>query len=321
MDADYQARRRKQLAKSTNVLTGFKAGAKRLATGIGSGIVGVVEKPLEGAEAGGVSGFAKGMGKGVVGAVAKPLGGLFDLGAGITEGIRNTADAATDDSKYSQADKYRTRPPRIVGPSLEVTVYEGVVAYGAMALRKLDAGKFERHAYLAHLSFAGRLGDGTDTTVYKQQVFISNVSLILAVNRKGAWSSAWQVALRDFVNAEVRPAGERARSSSVSTVGDAVRRRSSSSVPADLVDNALHVVYEAFSKRALVAHGSGSVRRERTLWLPNKRTTSWLQRVLVMAVAVSKRNASLEVRQLGSTTSHSVSDTTSVRFFQPGMGV
>lgn len=53
-----------------------------------SGVTGVVEKPIEGAKSGQLTGFLGGIGKGLLGVVTKPTAGLVDFTSQSLEGIR-----------------------------------------------------------------------------------------------------------------------------------------------------------------------------------------------------------------------------------------
>lgn len=69
MDKAFQNRRRISRARNRpkHALTGVAQGANSLASGVFSGVTGVVTQPLLGAESEGVSGFFKGVGKGLIG--------------------------------------------------------------------------------------------------------------------------------------------------------------------------------------------------------------------------------------------------------------
>lgn len=66
-------------------------GYDRFVDSISSGVTGIIEKPLEGANSG-FKGFVKGIGKGCIGIVAKPAVGLFDMIGGLAEGIKSGMD-------------------------------------------------------------------------------------------------------------------------------------------------------------------------------------------------------------------------------------
>jgi vacuolar protein sorting-associated protein 13A/C len=57
---------------------------------VGSGISGIITKPIEETKKGGFLGFFKGTAQGVTGLVVKPVSGALDLLSLTTEGIRNT---------------------------------------------------------------------------------------------------------------------------------------------------------------------------------------------------------------------------------------
>jgi hypothetical protein len=80
MDPRWEAERRAVAAGPApeHAVAGVAAGAMTLVRGIGSGLAGVVTRPVAGAREGGALGFAKGVGAGVVGIVAKPVAAVFD---------------------------------------------------------------------------------------------------------------------------------------------------------------------------------------------------------------------------------------------------
>ncbi|KAI8376296.1 uncharacterized protein BYT42DRAFT_594245 [Radiomyces spectabilis] len=69
MDKKFQDRRRMNLTrnKPRHAMYGVTQGVTYLGTSVASGVAGLVKRPMEGAETGGVVGFAAGLGKGVVG--------------------------------------------------------------------------------------------------------------------------------------------------------------------------------------------------------------------------------------------------------------
>ena len=79
LDDEFQEKRQEdRMNQPKNVVSGVAAGAVTFAKGVGSGLFGIVSKPVEGAKQDGALGFFKGLGKGAVGVVTKPVVGLFD---------------------------------------------------------------------------------------------------------------------------------------------------------------------------------------------------------------------------------------------------
>lgn len=76
--------------KPKNFLEGLKFGLKSATQSFGSGVTGVITKPMEGKKEG-ISGFFKGTAKGVAGFFIKPVSGTLDFFSLTTEGIRNTS--------------------------------------------------------------------------------------------------------------------------------------------------------------------------------------------------------------------------------------
>ena len=145
MDQEFQERRRamKSRNKPRHAIKGVSAGASSLAHSVISGVTGIVEQPLKGAEKEGFGGFLKGIGRGIVGAVTKPVVGVFDLASNVTEGIRNTTmeDTGLD----------RIRPPRFIDPSGILKPYNERESYGANLIREVDHGRRSHEVYYAHL--------------------------------------------------------------------------------------------------------------------------------------------------------------------------
>ncbi|KAJ2378121.1 Vacuolar protein sorting-associated protein 13 [Coemansia sp. RSA 2607] len=150
MDPQYQTERSMNRVrnKPKHAVYGVARGAESLARSVGSGLAGVVMRPLEGAEQEGVGGFFKGVGKGLVGVVTKPVIGMFDLASNVTEGIRNT-------TTVFERDLDRQRLPRHIGRDGIITVYSGREALGQAWMRELNKGAYAFDNYLAHLELPG----------------------------------------------------------------------------------------------------------------------------------------------------------------------
>ncbi|KAG0313845.1 hypothetical protein BGZ97_009846 [Linnemannia gamsii] len=150
MDKTFQERRRmgSQRNAPKHALSGLSQGASSLAKGVVSGVTGIVEQPLQGAQSGGVEGFFKGVGKGLVGAVTKPLVGVFDFTTNVTSGIRNTTTVFDKDQK-------RKRIPRHVPKNGILTLYDKSEAVGQFWLKQIDSGRYFYDDYIAHLVLKG----------------------------------------------------------------------------------------------------------------------------------------------------------------------
>lgn len=79
----------------------LKAG-EGVAGGLFRGLAGVISKPIEGAQRGGVLGFATGVAQGAVGLVVKPVVGVADGITSASEGIRNTSASASSQGIFAQ---------------------------------------------------------------------------------------------------------------------------------------------------------------------------------------------------------------------------
>ncbi|KAJ1666119.1 Vacuolar protein sorting-associated protein 13 [Coemansia sp. RSA 1646] len=150
MDPRYQTERSMSRVrnKPKHAIYGVARGAESFAKSVGSGIAGVVMRPLEGAEQEGVGGFFKGVGKGLVGVVTKPVIGMFDLASNVTEGIRNT-------TTVFERDLDRQRLPRQIGRDGIITLYSSREALGQAWMRELNKGTYAYDDYLAHLELPG----------------------------------------------------------------------------------------------------------------------------------------------------------------------
>jgi len=80
MDQEWMAERskRRMKQKPSNMFEGVIQGGGGLLGGIWDGVKGVVEKPIQGAENGGIGGFFSGAGKGILGLFTKPVTGVVD---------------------------------------------------------------------------------------------------------------------------------------------------------------------------------------------------------------------------------------------------
>lgn len=101
--AERSKRRMKQ--KPSNMFEGVIQGGGGLLGGVWDGVKGVFEKPIQGAEEGGIGGFFSGAGKGILGLFSKPVTGVVDLISNTAEGIKNTI-------KDEDLDQNRTREIR-----------------------------------------------------------------------------------------------------------------------------------------------------------------------------------------------------------------
>ncbi|KAJ1797891.1 Vacuolar protein sorting-associated protein 13, partial [Coemansia sp. RSA 2399] len=150
MDPRYQTERSMSRVrnKPKHAIYGVARGAESFAKSVGSGLAGVVMRPLEGAEQEGVGGFFKGVGKGLVGVVTKPVIGMFDLASNVTEGIRNT-------TTVFERGLDRQRLPRQIGRDGIIVLYSGREALGQAWMRELNKGSNAYDDYLAHLELPG----------------------------------------------------------------------------------------------------------------------------------------------------------------------
>ncbi|CAO3621876.1 unnamed protein product [Mucor fragilis] len=146
MDKKFQDRRRMNMTrnKPTHAIYGVTQGVGYFGTSVASGFAGLVKRPIEGAETGGVVGFVGGVGKGLVGAFTKPMVGFLDMASNITAGIRETTTV------FEGGDINRERLPRYTGKDGIVTSYSQREALGQMWLKEMESGKFFNEVYIAH---------------------------------------------------------------------------------------------------------------------------------------------------------------------------
>ncbi|GAA5798753.1 hypothetical protein HPULCUR_004159 [Helicostylum pulchrum] len=146
MDKKFQERRRMNMTrnKPTHAIYGVTQGVGYFGTSVASGFAGLVKRPIEGAENGGVVGFVGGVGKGLVGAFTKPVVGLFDMASNVTAGIRETTTV------FETGQLTRERLPRYSGKDGIVTVYSQREALGQMWLKEMESGKYVNEVYMGH---------------------------------------------------------------------------------------------------------------------------------------------------------------------------
>lgn len=95
LDGSYQrerARRAEVRGRPNDMLDGIGAGGVSIVTGISDGLSGVFLNPMKGAEREGLKGFAKGIGTGMIGLVVKPVVGFGDAATELLRGVKGTTD-------------------------------------------------------------------------------------------------------------------------------------------------------------------------------------------------------------------------------------
>jgi len=174
-DDEFQVRQQEErMNQPKNVVAGVASGAATFVKGVGSGLIGIVKKPIEGAKEDGAKGFFIGIGKGAAGVVTKPIVGLFD-GASkglktilffsflfllfshifilfftsslVASGISNTTTMF--DTKFYVS---RRRYPRFIEPNKVLRDFDPLKAEGAHFLREI-AKEFEfQDVYIMHVA-------------------------------------------------------------------------------------------------------------------------------------------------------------------------
>eukprot|EP00834_Sanchytrium_tribonematis_P001913 NODE_51_length_31136_cov_0.357670.p1 type:complete len:2508 gc:universal NODE_51_length_31136_cov_0.357670:12169-4646(-) len=151
LDQEYLKHRRitKNRNKPKHALDGFGKGAKMLGKSVASGISGIVDKPIEGAQQNGIEGLFKGIGQGLLGAISKPLVGLTDMATSIGEGIKSTT---TDEDTIE-----RIRYPRFIGKSEPIIPYAPDKSEAQYILRVCDNEKYYDDYYIIHYTTKNHL--------------------------------------------------------------------------------------------------------------------------------------------------------------------
>lgn len=73
--------------ENRDILDGIGSATESLARGLTDGVSGLYKNPMRGAERDGFAGFAKGMGTGVLGLVVKPVVGVTDAATDVLRGL------------------------------------------------------------------------------------------------------------------------------------------------------------------------------------------------------------------------------------------
>ncbi|KAI8333584.1 hypothetical protein BC941DRAFT_504565 [Chlamydoabsidia padenii] len=146
MDKKFQDRRRRKMTrnKPQHAIFGITQGVTYLGTGLASGVVGLVKRPMEGAGESGVGGFFGGVGKGLVGVVTKPVVGIVDLASNVTVGLRETT------TLFGEGALVKDRLPRYTGKDGVLRVYSQKEALGQMWMKEMADGYYNQETYIAH---------------------------------------------------------------------------------------------------------------------------------------------------------------------------
>ncbi|GJJ09687.1 hypothetical protein Clacol_003911 [Clathrus columnatus] len=144
-DVEWDNRRRlaQRRNKPRHILDGVATGAEAFAASVGSGVEGLVMKPIEGAQASGAGGFFKGIGKGVVGLVAKPAVGFMDLASNLG----------------AEMSSHHRPQPRHIPADGVLKAYSAREALGQSWMKDLEQGSYRNEQYVAHYDLPG--GDNT----------------------------------------------------------------------------------------------------------------------------------------------------------------
>ncbi len=102
MDSRYQRNRAKRAEERgrnpTDMLQGIGTGGISLVQGFSDGVTGVFVDPYKRAEKDGLAGFVRGVGSGVIGLVVKPVVGIGDAATNVLQGVKGTTETIAQSS-------------------------------------------------------------------------------------------------------------------------------------------------------------------------------------------------------------------------------
>ena len=197
------------VAPARNIAQGIAQGGVGLSRGLFHGLTGIVAAPMRGArDGGGVSGFARGLGKGLAGVALKPTAGMLELGAKVSEGIKNTGRPEGAGGACE-----RLRLPRMLyGPAAAIRRYDAVDAAGWGAAQAVEGGRYAAEPLVCCALCAPR-GPAEALLL----VSVERLMLVHLPHAGGGGGQAaqavtglrleWQVALRDLTELSFDAAG------------------------------------------------------------------------------------------------------------------
>jgi len=159
-----------RINRNDNILEGVYHGVKGGLEDLAEGVAGLLLKPLQGAEAGGVGGFLKGVGSGLLGAVTAPLSAVLRVGTSVTTGIANTATFLRNGRVVR---KGRFRFPRPVGARRIIEPYNEEIAQAQELLLSLLPFQGQKLVFYQRID---RLVVVIITTSYLLQIYDGEVS-------------------------------------------------------------------------------------------------------------------------------------------------
>eukprot|EP01130_Rhizamoeba_saxonica_P007958 TRINITY_DN3214_c0_g3_i1.p1 TRINITY_DN3214_c0_g3~~TRINITY_DN3214_c0_g3_i1.p1 ORF type:complete len:656 (-),score=134.32 TRINITY_DN3214_c0_g3_i1:92-1813(-) len=190
-DDDYTQRRMTNKNKRAgNIFEGVGYGIAELSVGVFDGVKGIVEQPIRGAVEDGAEGLLQGIGRGLLGAVVKPTVGVFDLASRATEGLQNTTDVFSVNSKIT-----RKRMPRHFPPSRILEPYSQKHAIGQHLFHSIGDGQFRNVAYFDHIN---ELRHGN-------HVFFATTVIVYTDN---SLNIIWEVQYDELVGVEIQKNGK-----------------------------------------------------------------------------------------------------------------
>jgi hypothetical protein len=128
--------------RPSDVFSGLSKGAVDVGKGLMKGLTGIVTKPVQGFQRGGLEGLAEGTMRGLVGVVAAPVGGVVTGVTRVLQGVEGQLQSREITEARREAST-RRRPKRaFYGPGGLVRPYVIVDAEWAARLRTLGGGGF-----------------------------------------------------------------------------------------------------------------------------------------------------------------------------------
>ncbi len=179
MDSRYQRARVKRAeqrggSRPRDMLQGISSGGVSLVQGFSDGVAGVFVNPYKGAEKDGFAGFARGVGTGVIGLVVKPVVGIGDAATNVLQGVKGTTENIAQsssgqvESSYAAASSYQS--------SLELARYGQLrprrALYGHHRILKRYCLKDAQVASL--LASLPKLGRGSSPSLTEGELCIHN---------------------------------------------------------------------------------------------------------------------------------------------------
>eukprot|EP01094_Clydonella_sp_ATCC50884_P017660 TRINITY_DN3116_c0_g1_i2.p1 TRINITY_DN3116_c0_g1~~TRINITY_DN3116_c0_g1_i2.p1 ORF type:complete len:849 (+),score=328.54 TRINITY_DN3116_c0_g1_i2:513-3059(+) len=186
MDAEYlHDREMGHTRRPEHLLQGVTIGAQEFGESVMSGVKGIYQAPMRGAQEDGGVGVVRGVGIGAIGALVKPAVGLVDFTTRALQGVQSTAT-------YFDKRAQRYRPQRAFGTDRRLTVYSWERAVAQAILRTIDDGEFYSDYLIYHMLLSE-----------KELLLVSNLRVLEVHLEKQKLQ--WDISYSDVVSTEVGP--------------------------------------------------------------------------------------------------------------------